>query len=149
MKPTQTFLMTALLAGALATFTALAQTTPNSADEWVVPARAEKKKNPVATEDTSLAKGKALYTKECLSCHGPAGKGDGPAVKDLEKKPGDLSDPKLWEQTDGALFFKITEGRRPMPSMEKAFTEDERWLVINYVRTFAPKPGNKIHNAGK
>ena len=120
-----------------------------AADEWVVPVRAAKKKNPVAADDASLAKGKALYTKECLSCHGPAGNGDGPAVKDLEKKPGDLSSPKLWEQTDGALFFKVTEGRKPMPSMEKAFTEDERWLVINYVRTLTPKPASQTAASGK
>jgi len=106
---------------------------------WVAPARAAKKKNPIAADETSLAKGKALYAKECLSCHGPAGKGDGSAVKDLEKKPGDLSNPKLGEQTDGALFWKLTEGRKPMPSVEKVFTEDEGWHVINYIRSFAPK----------
>lgn len=146
MKPTITALMICLFAVA----TALAQDAKApAADEWVVPARAAKKKNPVTTDDAALAKGKALYTKECLSCHGPAGKGDGPAVKDLEKKPGDLSSPKLWEQTDGALFFKVTEGRKPMPSMEKAFTEDERWLVINYVRTLAPKPASQTAASGR
>lgn len=112
-------------------------------NEWVVPVRAAKKKNPVAADEAALAKGKALYVKECLSCHGTVGKGDGPAVKDLEKKPGDLSSPKLWEQSDGALFFKLTEGRKPMPSVEQTFTEEQRWQVINYVRTFAPKPQNR------
>lgn len=112
------------------------------ADEalWVAPARAAKKKNPIAADEASTAKGKMLYAKECLSCHGATGKGDGPAAKDLEKKPGDLSSAKLWEQSDGALFFKVTEGRKPMPSMEKTFSEEERWAVINYVRTLAPKP---------
>jgi len=120
------------------------------ADEpWVAPARAAKRKNPITADDASLAKGKALYTKECLSCHGEKGKGDGPAVKDLEKKPGDLSDPKLWEQSDGALFFKLTEGRKPMPSMEQAFTEEQRWQVINYVRTFAPKPHGHAATSGQ
>ncbi len=111
------------------------------ADEpWVAPVRAAKKKNPVTLDDGSVAKGKALYLKECLSCHGPAGKGDGPGAKDLEKKPGDLASPKLWEQSDGALFWKLAEGRKPMPTYVPTFSEEDRWNVINYVRTFAPKP---------
>jgi len=108
--------------------------------EWKAPARAARKQNPVGSNEQTIAEGKQLFTKQCLSCHGPAGKGDGPAAKDLEKKPGNLSDPKLWEQTDGALFWKITEGRKPMPTFEKILTEDERWRVINFVRTLAPKP---------
>ncbi len=108
--------------------------------EWKAPARASKKKNPVASDAASIAAGKAAYTKECLSCHGETGKGDGPAAKDLQVKPGDLANPKLWEQSDGALFWKLTEGKTPMPSVEKLLSEDQRWQVINFVRTFSPKP---------
>ena len=38
------------------------------------------------------------------------------------------------------MFWKITEGKKPMPSFEKLTTEDERWHVVNYVRTFGPRP---------
>ena len=107
--------------------------------EWKAPARAAKRKNPIAADDASIAAGKAIYTKQCLSCHGNAGKGDGPAAKDLTTKPGDLSNPKLWSQTDGELFWKISEGKKPMPTFDKLLSEDERWTVINYVRTLAPK----------
>jgi len=140
MKTRISLLIAIALGGALVIAGALAQDNKGGAEEWIVPARAAKKKNPVTMDDASFAKGKALYVKECLSCHGQTGKGDGPAAKQLEKSPGDLSNAKLWEQTDGALFWKITEGRKPMPSMEKAFTEEERWQVINYTRTLAPKP---------
>jgi mono/diheme cytochrome c family protein len=108
--------------------------------EWKAPPRAAKKKNPVPANEKTIAAGKELYVKNCLACHGTEGKGDGPQAKDLEKKPGNLSDPKLWEQTDGALFWKVTEGRKPMTSFEKLLTEEERWTTINYVRTLAPKP---------
>ncbi len=117
---------------------ALAQDKPG--EEWVAPARAAKKKNPVEANEASLAKGKTVYTKECASCHGDRGKGDGPAVKDLEKKPGDVTTSKVLDQTDGALFWKITEGRKPMASYEKTLTEEDRWHVINYMRSLAPKP---------
>jgi len=107
------------------------------------PARAARKKNPVPADEQSIAAGKPLYTKECFSCHGATGKGDGPAAKNLERPPGDLSNAKLWEQTDGALFWKITEGLKPMPTFEKTFSEEQRWQIINYVRTLAPKGATK------
>jgi mono/diheme cytochrome c family protein len=118
---------------------ALAATLFADEEAWVAPTRAAKKKNPVPANDASLARGEALYVKECLSCHGAKGKGDGPAARELEKHPGDLTSPKLREQSDGALFWKLTRGRKPMPSVEKIFTEEDRWQVINYIRTFAPK----------
>jgi len=43
------------------------------------------------------------------------------------------------EMTDGEIFYKISEGRRPMPSFKKRLTEEQRWQLVNYVRTFAPK----------
>src|ERR1035437_4569976 len=112
----------------------------DAATEWKAPARAARKKNPVAVDEQSVAAGKALYTKNCLSCHGEAGKGDGTAATALEKPPGDLSRAIMWEQSDGALFWKLTEGRKPMPTFETLTSETERWQIINYVRTLAPKP---------
>ncbi|MEO6435990.1 MAG: cytochrome c [Tepidisphaeraceae bacterium] len=109
-------------------------------DEWTAPARAARKKNPIAADEKSLAAGKAVYVKECASCHGETGKGDGSAAKDLNPKPRDLRVPKMWEQTDGSLFWKLTEGKKPMPSYDKLLSEDDRWHVINYTRsTYAPK----------
>ena len=104
-------------------------------EPWVAPARAARKKNPVPSDDASIAAGKAVYTKECQQCHGEKGKGDGPASKDLTIKPHDLSADVVAKQTDGALFWKLTEGRKPMPQYDKTLSETERWQVINYVRT--------------
>jgi len=107
---------------------------------WEAPGRAARKPNPVAMSPTSIAVGKTVYTKECQACHGTGGKGDGPAGAFLTPKPSDLTNAKVWEQSDGALFWKITEGRKPMPSYEKTLTDEQRWSVINYMRsTFAPK----------
>ena len=138
MKSNISLLIVGVAAAALFLGAALAQ--DKSGDEWIAPARAAKKKNPVETNEASLAKGKTVWVKECASCHGDKGKGDGPAVKDLEKKPEDLTLPKTLNQTDGALFWKITEGRKPMASYEKTLSEEDRWHVINYMRTLAPKP---------
>jgi len=136
MNPKKSLLIAALVAGGWA-IAAVAQDKPG--EEWVAPARAARKKNPIAADEASVTKGKALYVKECRSCHGDKGKGDGPAIKDLEKKPDDITLSKVLDQSDGALFWKLTEGKKPMPSYEKTFSEDDRWNVINYLRTLAPK----------
>jgi mono/diheme cytochrome c family protein len=114
-----------------------------AAQKWEAPSRAARKKNPVAADDKSISAGKTAYLQECRACHGDSGKGDGPSAKDLERTPGDLSKPAMWEQSDGALFWKITEGKKPMPSYDQRFSEDQRWSIVNYIRTFAPKPENK------
>lgn len=110
-------------------------------EEWKAPARAAKRKNPIPADAKSIAAGKAVYAGQCLSCHGPTGLGDGPASKDLNPKPRNLSDPAIQGQTDGSMFWKITEGKKPMPTFEKLINENDRWNVINYVRTLAQKGG--------
>jgi mono/diheme cytochrome c family protein len=105
---------------------------------WVVPARAARKKNPIDSTPASIAAGKAVYAVQCLKCHGDTGKGDGQSSKDLKVKPKDLSDPVIASQSDGALFYKITAGRAPMPTFEKLISDDDRWNVVNYVRTLEP-----------
>lgn len=104
--------------------------------EWKAPEPAKQKKNPIVADETSIAAGKKWYAKECLSCHGKQGKGDGPNAYTLERNPGDLTSARVHEQTDGELFWKITQGRKPMPSAKKAMTEEQRWQVLNYIRTF-------------
>jgi mono/diheme cytochrome c family protein len=141
--------MTTLAAGLLLAALGLGLTVyaaDSGQEEWKAPAYKARRKNPIPADDQSVAAGKALYVKNCLSCHGTLGKGDGPAAKDLDKQPGDLSSAKTREQSDGALFWKITQGRKPMPTFEKLLSEEERWHVINYARTFATPPATQKSN---
>lgn len=107
-------------------------------DVWTAPADAQKKKNPIVSDEKSIAVGKDIFTKNCVSCHGKKGKGDGPKSADLDKSPGDFSKGDATKESDGALFWKISEGKKPMPSFKKELTEEQRWSVINYIRTFGP-----------
>src|SRR5712691_8162693 len=102
-------------------------------EKWTAPGDAAAKKNPVRANAASIGRGKTVYTAECLSCHGSSGKGDGPAAKDLKESPGDMT--KLGSQSAGAIFWKITEGKKPMASFAKKLSEQQRWDVINYLHT--------------
>ena len=113
---------------------------PRASAPWEAPPEWAEKKNPFPSDAKSLEAGKAVFTKQCTVCHGPKGKGDGPAAPGLSPSPGDLSDPIMWKQSDGALHWKITEGRKSMPSYKNTLADEQRWHVVNYLRTFAPKP---------
>jgi mono/diheme cytochrome c family protein len=122
-----------LLTGSLLIFISvsmLAQPKP-----WVVPANFKTMKNPVAVGDASTKLGQVLYTKNCASCHGKAGLGDGVKARALKTFPGDFSKADFQNQTDGDLFFKSKMGRDEMPKYEGKLTDDDIWNMVNYMRT--------------
>lgn len=105
-------------------------------DPWVVPEKYKKMKNPVASDKESLDIGKSLYAKHCKSCHGSKGLGDGTKAAQLKTKCGDFSTDEFQAQSDGSLFYKISEGRDDMPAFKKKIPEQEDiWSVVNYLRT--------------
>lgn len=107
--------------------------------DWNPPPTALKVKNPFASNEKTIAAGKEIYTKNCYDCHGKKGKGDGPKSGDLPKSPQDFTKEAVQKQSDGSIFWKISEGRKPMPSFKKDLSEDQRWQVIIYVRTLGIK----------
>ena len=106
-------------------------------DEWVVPDKYEKMKNPTdPSEDLDI--GKDLYNKHCKSCHGKEGYGDGTKADEVEGDLGDFSSAEFQAQSDGALFYKSYIGRNDMPNYEKKIPDEEDvWLIVNYMRTLA------------
>ena len=107
---------------------------------WNAPPDAVRLSSPLAKDAKSIAAGRALYLDRCADCHGKNGKGRGPGASDLEKQPTNFIDGKCLQQSDGELFWKISEGRRPMPSYRKKLSEDERWKLVFYLRTLSDKP---------
>jgi mono/diheme cytochrome c family protein len=123
---------------ALLTFACLGSSTAEAdslAEKWLSPAPSAAKKNPVASTENSIAAGQKIYSKTCMMCHGKTGDADGPAVIELNIHPAKLSDPQLNTEPDGALFWKITTGKKPMPAYGKRLSETDRWNLINYIRT--------------
>src|SRR5674476_1268839 len=103
---------------------------------WIVPANFKTMKNPVAAGDASTKAGQALYTKNCASCHGKAGLGDGVKARSLKQFPGDFSKADYQKQSDGDLFYKTKFGRDEMPKYDGKLADDDIWNIVNYMRTF-------------
>jgi mono/diheme cytochrome c family protein len=107
---------------------------------WVVPEKNAKMVNPVKADEKSLAAAKALYLKNCADCHGKKGVGDGSKAADIKTTVADLSTAKVQAESDGELFYKISEGRKDMPRAKKDLPDDnDRWKLVNYVRTLRKK----------
>lgn len=106
--------------------------------DWKAPPASVHRPNPVPANANTIAVGEKLYVSNCMTCHGPSGKGDGPGGAALEKKPADLGARIKAGETDGELFWKITEGRSPMLSW-KSLSETQRWELVNYIKTLAGK----------
>ena len=100
---------------------------------WKAPDEAAKVPNPTPATEESMARGEVVYGKVCASCHGPLGHGDGKSAKILATKPADLA-LYIPAQTDGELFWKLTEGKKPMPSFKKDLKPEQRRDVVNYLR---------------
>lgn len=109
--------------------------------EWKAPADAKNTKNPLAGQKSDakmLGEAKKLVETNCASCHGPEGKGNGPAAAALPTKPADWTSAKVARETDGEIFWKISNGRGPMPPW-KHLPEKDRWMLVNYIRSLQKK----------
>jgi putative copper export protein/mono/diheme cytochrome c family protein/peroxiredoxin len=87
----------------------------------------------------SIAHGLRLYQEHCVVCHGLAGYGDGPAAATLRPRPANLTAQHTGHHTVGDLFWWLTYGLKgsAMPGFQDQLTEEERWDLINFVRTLA------------
>jgi len=114
-----------------------------SKNTWELPDDADKTPNPVASSAESIAKGKELYFEKnkgnCVFCHGETGAGNEANIPKLRRKPADISNKeRMAAMTDGEVFWKISKGINGiMPAGEKRMTEEERWHVVNYIRTLS------------
>jgi mono/diheme cytochrome c family protein len=89
-------------------------------------------------------KGKQVYSQYCATCHGPSGKGDGPAAAALNPKPRDFTDKSLMGSlTDEHLFKVIQRGGAAvgkssmMPPWGSALKDNDIRNVIAFIREFS------------
>ena len=109
---------------------------PEDPKPWEVPAKEKNMKNPEAANAESVKVGRMLYNKNCASCHGKTGLGDGTKARGLDTFPGDFSGDYYQSQTDGEHFYKTKTGRSEMPKYDGKIDDEDIWHMGNFMRTF-------------
>jgi putative copper resistance protein D len=92
--------------------------------------------SPVSYTTGSIARGGALYTQHCVVCHGPYGRGDGPAAASLPIMPADLAAHASSHRV-GEIFWWIAHGipGTPMPGFTPRLSNEEIWDLVQFLRT--------------
>ncbi len=105
----------------------------------IVP-RGQKSHDEVAAwmKEASLARGKLLYSMNCIECHGAQGRGDGEKAKKLRHKPMDLSQ-LVRDVPDFTFFLAVSQWSGEMPGWKHPFDETEREDLVNYIKTFGSR----------
>lgn len=104
------------------------------AKAWVAPASSNSTVNPFKGDAKATAAGQKIFTQVCYVCHGLKGNGDGLGAASLNPKPANYLSPAIKAETDGNIFWKMTEGRGAMFSYKEVYSEKQRWSLVNYVR---------------
>lgn len=106
---------------------------------WPVPSDKLNAKNIVSVDATTIKNGRTLYLSYCAPCHGNSGKGDGAAAAALNPKPANHTSSAIQAEAEGSLFYKISEGRTPMPSYKATLTDVQRWTLVAYIKSLGKK----------
>ena len=96
-----------------------------------------------------IERGKTVYAQNCLACHGVKGDGKGDAAAFLLPRPRNFvqanfrlrSTPPSHLPTDVDLFRSVSLGMpgTPMPPWRVNLSDDDRWAVVEYIKTFSPR----------
>lgn len=87
-----------------------------------------------STDAGTLAHGQQIYETDCQVCHGPDGTGEVLGAADLT----DLR--FVDDQAPRDFYLITTQGKGSMPAWQGRLSQDERWAVIDFVRTFSYDP---------
>jgi caa(3)-type oxidase subunit IV len=102
---------------------------------------ASKLKKPWISTPELVAKGKALFAVQCVSCHGVEGRGDGPAASALNPPPRNFTSDEHWKNGRRAtmVFKTLKEGLAPSAMASYAtLPQDDRWALTHFVLSLGP-----------
>ena len=111
---------------------------PNLSDNAryeAAPASVDALASPLPKDPRVVRSGQILFYNRCVQCHNPGGYGYGTVGQYLVPHPPDLAAPLVQNITDGAMFWHITMGQGKMPGFRHWATPNERWALVEYVRS--------------
>jgi mono/diheme cytochrome c family protein len=100
--------------------------------DWKAPAWADTLYNPYHIEPLTLPQAQEIYNLYCISCHGNQGQGN-PLEHTSQQVP-DFKDDVLMSQSDGALYWKLREGKGVMPGFKYKLSDEQQWQLVEYIR---------------
>ena len=110
-------------------------------ESWTAPPSAAGLRNPYPlpwgsrmASTSILSEGENVYQTYCVACHGIGGRGEGAPGMTFDVQPANFHEKTFKDQTDGAVFWKLSEGRGDMPSYKDLLSEDQRWKLVTYIR---------------
>ncbi len=103
------------------------------AEDWTVPSVAKNKQSPYVSNRKNVSKGKKVYMTNCKSCHGDPAKDN---AMPMLPKPTDLGSQAFLVQSDGEIYYKVQTGRATMPTFAKTLSDEAKWMIISYLRSF-------------
>lgn len=133
----------------IATLFAIAALACAGCGGWNVPPSAKQRRNPVPSNSATLAAARVLYRDDCAKCHGMNGDGKRPpgSMYSYNTQPANFTKAKRMDaMSDGEIFWKITNGKKPMPRFKGRLSDDQRWELVNLLRTFAHPAKNRATN---
>lgn len=129
------WLSAAAIVAALSMHSPLRGEADGQGADWTIPANAAELKSPVTSTPEVLKRGTSIFESRCRPCHGPEGKGNGP-LSDPAHPAADLTaGVKADWPADGVLFYRVWNGKRPMPAFKSELSQEEVWTVLEYVKT--------------
>ena len=106
---------------------------------WSAPEYCSSLKNPFIGNQKATNDGKEIFEQMCALCHGLKGQGNGEAGLILKPHPANFLVLNVKNESDGDIFWKITNGKAPMASYFELLSDDQRWKLVNYIRELEKK----------
>ena len=103
--------------------------------QWQAPAEFANMKNPLKVNAEVVKKGKYLYKNRCEICHGAEGRGNGSYNDPKWTQSTNLASKAVQANNDGELFYKVSTSRDRHPASKVLYSEEERWMVVSFLRT--------------
>ena len=103
------------------------------------------------TRSLDVAAGRALYERNCASCHGAFGKGDGPAALGMTPAPPPLGDPTAMADVTPALLFRVISvgiAGTPMVGWGDRLAADQRWDIVAYLHALRASDAQRLEGEG-
>ncbi|HJU64310.1 MAG TPA: c-type cytochrome, partial [Gemmatimonadaceae bacterium] len=99
----------------------------------------------------NVAAGRELYVRNCATCHGDRGMGDGPAAASMNPQPPALADAAAMADATPALLFRVISvgvTGTQMPAFSASLSAQQRWDIVAYLQSLRATEAAMLEGEG-